>query len=126
MIPARGGRPHILHILSSLLAQPELESAPPTDLRDLLRTASQIIRRRSLVFVVSDFFSTPGWADPLSFLAMRHEMLAVRLFDPLELDLPDLGLLVMQDAETGEQLQVDTHDRRFRRRFAAGGAEARG
>jgi uncharacterized protein (DUF58 family) len=71
------------------------------------------------VFVVSDFISVPGWAEPLVQLSLRHEMLAVRLFDPLEVELPDLGLLVLQDAETGEQLFVDTHDRRFRRRFAA-------
>ena len=73
--------------------------------------------RRSLVFVVSDFLSAPGWTQPLAQLAQRHEVVAVRLTDPLERALPDLGLLVMQDAETGEQLFVDTHDRAFRRRF---------
>jgi uncharacterized protein (DUF58 family) len=79
----------------------------------------QMIGRRSLVFVVSDFISTPGWEKPLARLAQRHEVIAVRLYDPLEMTLPDLGLLVMQDAETGEQIFVDTHDRGFRRRFAA-------
>ena len=49
----------------------------------------------------------------------RHEVIAVRLYDHLEMELPDLGLLVMQDAETGEQIFVDTHDKRFRKRFAA-------
>jgi uncharacterized protein (DUF58 family) len=77
------------------------------------------MQRRSLVFVVSDFISAPGWAEPLTQLARRHEIVAVRLYDPLEVELPDLGLLVMRDAETGEQLFVDTHDRAFRRRFAA-------
>ena len=52
-------------------------------------------------------------------LAQRHEVVAVRLYDPLETELPDLGLLVFQDAETGEQLFVDTHDGRFRKRFMA-------
>ena len=75
--------------------------------------------RRSLVFVVSDFISTPGWAKPLANLAQRHEIIAVRLYDPLEMELPDLGLITMRDAETGEQLFVDTHDRTFRKRFAA-------
>ena len=51
-------------------------------------------------------------------LALRHEVVAVRLYDPLELELPDLGLVTIQDAETGEQVLVDTHDRRFRKRFA--------
>ena len=119
MIPARTGRRHILHILESLRSRPELPKAPETNLGDFLKTALQIIQRRSLVFVVSDFISSPGWTDPLAHLVMRHEVLAVRLFDQLEMELPDLGLLVMQDAETGEQIFVDTHDRGFRRRFAA-------
>jgi uncharacterized protein (DUF58 family) len=76
------------------------------------------MQRRSLVFVISDFISTPGWAEPLARVARRHEAVAVRLYDPLEMELPDLGMLVMRDAETGEQLFVDTHDRAFRRRFA--------
>ena len=90
-----------------------------TDLGALLERAAQIIKRRSLVFVVSDFISEPGWAEPLALLAERHEVVAVRLYDPLESNLPDLGLLVIEDAETGEQLFVDTHDRAFRKRFAA-------
>ncbi len=80
--------------------------------------------RRSLVFVVSDFISAPGWGTPLAHLAQRHDVVAVRLYDPLEMNLPDLGLVVMQDAETGEQLFVDTHDKGFRKRFAAA-ADAR-
>jgi uncharacterized protein (DUF58 family) len=119
VIPARGGRRHVLHILHALLSRPELPRAAATDLREFLQTAYQIMRRRSLVFVVSDFISTPGWAEPLAHLAQRHELVAVRLYDPLEMELPDLGLVVIQDAETGEQLFVDTHDRAFRRRFAA-------
>jgi uncharacterized protein (DUF58 family) len=97
--------------------QPELERAPPTDLRQLLVAAHRIITRRSLVFLISDFYSTEGWPTPLGHLAQRHEVLAVRIFDPLELNLPDLGLITMQDAETGEQLLVDTHDPGFRERF---------
>jgi hypothetical protein len=68
--------------------------------------------------VVSDFISAPGWAKPLALLSRRHELIAVRLYDPLEMELPDIGLFVMQDAETGEQLFIDTHDRGFRKRFA--------
>ena len=73
---------------------------------------------RSLVIVVSDFQSVPGWERSLGRLALRHEVVAVRIVDPLERQLPDLGLVTIQDAETGEQLFVDTHDRGFRRRFA--------
>ena len=73
--------------------------------------------RRTLVEKV-DFISAPGWAERLAHLSQRHEVLAVRLYDPLESELPDLGLLTFQDAETGEQMLVDTHDAGFRKRFA--------
>jgi uncharacterized protein (DUF58 family) len=119
MIPARGGRQHVLHLLKNIMARPELPRAPATDLAAFLKAAQQVINRRSLVFVVSDFISAPGWPEALGHLALRHETLAVRLFDALEMELPDLGLMVMQDAETGEQIFVDTHDRGFRKRFAA-------
>ncbi|HVL58763.1 MAG TPA: DUF58 domain-containing protein [Burkholderiaceae bacterium] len=123
VIPPRSGRPHVLHLLHRMLSRPELPQASATNLQELLSTAYGILKRRSLVFIVSDFISEPGWAPTLSHLAQRHEVLAVRLYDPLEMELPDLGLLVIQDAETGEQLFVDTHDRGFRKRFAAAAAQ---
>jgi uncharacterized protein (DUF58 family) len=119
VIPARAGRRHILHLLHEMLSRPARTQSKETDLREFLAAAFQAMPRRSLVFVVSDFISTPGWAEPLAHLAQRHEVVAVRLYDPLEMELPDLGLLVVQDAETGEQLFVDTHDSAFRKRFAA-------
>jgi uncharacterized protein (DUF58 family) len=119
VIPARSGRRHALHILYKLLSRPERSGSNATNLRDFLQTAYRVMQRRSLVFVVSDFISTPGWAEPLAHLAQRHEIVAVRLYDPLEMELPDLGFLAMRDAETGERLFVDTHDRAFRKRFAA-------
>ena len=119
VIPARSGRRHVLHILGRMLSRPEPSHATATNLRDLLVTGRQVMPRRSLVFVVSDFISMPGWEEPLAQLARRHEIVAVRLYDPLEMELPDLGLMVVQDAETGEQAWVDTNDRGFRRRFAA-------
>ena len=119
VIPARSGRRHALHVLHRMLSRPEPSRSSATNLRDLLQTAFRVMQRRSLVFVVSDFISTPGWAEPLAHLAQRHEIVAVRLYDPLEMELPDLGLIMMRDAETGEQLFVDTHDRSFRKRFAA-------
>jgi len=117
IIPARGGRLHVLRLINDLLKQPHLSRAPMTDLKVLLETAFGSIRRRSLIFVVSDFISTQGWERPLGLLSQRHEVLAVRLWDPRETELPDIGLVVMEDAETGEQLYVDTHDRKFRLRF---------
>jgi uncharacterized protein (DUF58 family) len=119
VIPARGGRPHVLHLLQRMAQRPA-ESAPgATDLAQLLQAGQRIVKRRSSVFVVSDFISPPGWEDALARLALRHEVTAVRLYDPLEMELPDIGLMTMRDAETGEQLVVDTHDRGFRKRFAA-------
>ena len=94
-----------------------LPRAPFTDLNLFLHDALNSIRRRSLIFVISDFISEPGWEKPLSLLNQRHEVLGVRLWDPREVELPDIGVVVMEDAETGEQLYVDTHDRKFRQRF---------
>jgi uncharacterized protein (DUF58 family) len=119
VIPARTGRRHVLHLIDRMTSRPELARSSGTRLEDLLRSAFQVIKRRSLVFVVSDFISAPGWAKPLALMARRHELLAVRLYDPLEMELPDIGLFVMQDAETGEQIFIDSHDRGFRKRFAA-------
>ena len=122
MLPARSGRRQVLQILHRMRGRPAARAGAGTDLRELLEAAGHFIHRRSLLFLVSDFISAPGWAPLLGQLAQRHEVVAVRLHDPLEAELPDLGLLVMQDAETGEQLFVDTHDRGFRRRFAEGAA----
>ena len=116
-IPARGGRQQLLQILNAVATHRPSQNI--TDLQQVLKDAATAIRRRSLVFVVSDFISTAGWEKPLSLLAMRHDVIAVRLSDPLEARMPDLGFLTFQDAESGEQLFVDTHDRGFRARFAA-------
>jgi uncharacterized protein (DUF58 family) len=117
VIPAHGGRMQVLRLINDLLNQPRLRRAPPTNLTTLLEAALRSIKRRSLVFIVSDFISAPGWDKPLGILAQRNEVLAIRLYDPRELELPDIGPLVFEDAETGEQLFVDTHDARFRERF---------
>jgi uncharacterized protein (DUF58 family) len=117
VIPPRTGRRHVLHLLHSMLDRVAVESGP-TRLQDLLFSAAGNIQRRSTVFVVSDFISEPGWEKALAQLAQRHEVVAVRVLDPLELELPDLGLLTLRDAETGEQVVVDTHDAGFRKRFA--------
>jgi uncharacterized protein (DUF58 family) len=118
VVPARTGRRHVLHIVHKMITRPARASTQTTNLAELLATAFQVMPRRSLVFVVSDFISEPGWSEPLARLAQRHEVIAVRLYDPLEMELPDLGLVTIQDSETGEQLFVDTHDKAFRKRFA--------
>jgi uncharacterized protein (DUF58 family) len=117
-IPARGGRVQVLRLVDDLMRQPRLSSAPFTDLSPLLDTACNAIKKRSLVFVISDFISVPGWERPLNLLTRRNEVIAVRLMDPREAELPDVGPVILEDAETGDQLYVDTHDKGFRRRFA--------
>jgi uncharacterized protein (DUF58 family) len=117
LIPARGGRLQVLRLIDELNNRPRPRVSPATDLTPLLKTAAMALRRRSLVFIISDFFSAPGWEQPLGVLSRRHEVLAVRLWDPREMEIPDVGPLIMQDAETGEQLYVDTHDRGFQQRF---------
>jgi uncharacterized protein (DUF58 family) len=117
MIPARSGKTQVLRLINDLTNQPRLPRAPFTNLTVFLQNALNSIKRRSLVFVISDFISEPGWEKPLSLLNQRHEVLAIRLWDPREVELPDIGVVVMEDAETGQQLYVDTHDRKFRKRF---------
>jgi len=119
IVPPRSGRRQVLHLLELLGSRPRLVRAPATDLGAVLHQAGNVLRRRSLVFVVSDFISKPGWEAALGFLARRHEVVAIRLFDPSETRLPDIGMVAFQDAETGEQLMVDTHDRALRRRFVS-------
>jgi uncharacterized protein (DUF58 family) len=117
IIPAKGGRIQVLRLINDLLRQPPLPSAPFTDLTPLIQTGLHTIKRRSLVFVISDFICEPGWERSLNLLNQRHEVLPVRISDPRETDLPDVGPIVIEDAETGEQLYVDTHDSQFRKRF---------
>ena len=113
-----------LHVLELLQRMREPRPRPAkggagTVLADLLRTADNTIKRGSLVFVVSDFISQPGWESALARLARRHDVVAVRLFDPMEMALPDVGLVTVEDAETGEQLFVDAADPAFRARYEA-------
>jgi uncharacterized protein (DUF58 family) len=134
VLPPGSSRTHVLNLLSRMreprprrreglpTGASQKKSAPlstATSLADLLSQAEATLQRRSLVFVVSDFISTPGWEPALSRLAQRHEVLAVRLLDPLEMALPEIGLVTVEDAETGEQLFIDSADPAFRERYAA-------
>ena len=114
-------RLHVMNLLERMRRPAPKATGPATGtaLADLLNGAAGVIRRRSLVFVVSDFVSQPGWEDALARLARRHEVVAVRLFDPAEMALPDVGLVTVEDAETGEQLLIDAADPGFRERYAA-------
>lgn len=120
-ISPRGGRNQVLRLIRDLQRKPPQRSGAPTDLSVLLQGGMNMIKRRSLVFVISDFYSEPGWERPLSLLNRRNEVIAVRLWDPREVELPDAGFIVVEDAETGEQIYVDTSHPEFRRRFYEAG-----
>jgi uncharacterized protein (DUF58 family) len=120
VIPPRTGRNHILYLAHELTRA--VAAAPDgrtTDLAAMLHLAASTIRRRSLVFVISDFIGDTDWEPALTRLSHRHEVITIRIVDPSEMDLPDLGLILVEDAETGEQLLADTGDPLFQRRFRA-------
>jgi len=121
-IPAAGGKLQVLRLLNDLMTLPKLESAPYTALSELLGAALRTIKRRSLVFIVSDFFSVPGWERELGLLSRRHEVLAIKLEDPRERELPDIGTVVMTDSETGEAV-VRQREARLAAAFARAGVD---
>lgn len=116
-IPARSGRMHVLRLINDLLRQPQQPEASFTNLAPLLETGLRSLKRRSLIFIISDFMSEPGWEKALKLLSRKHEVLAIRMWDPRENELPDMGTLLLEDAETGEQVYVDTSNKAFRKRF---------
>ncbi len=114
------GRGQVLRIAAELLRAPAHPAGTATtDLRVLLRAALGVIRRRSLVVLVSDFISEPGWDRPLGILAQRHDVVAIQVLDRREGELPRAGMIWIEDAETGEQIFVDSDDEGFRSRLTA-------
>ena len=119
VVPPGQGRRQVLRIAHHLLQPPRPRRSPTgaTDLAVLFRTASGVARRRSLVVVLSDFVSVPGWGPSLGLLARRHDVVAVQVRDPRESHLPSAGMVYVEDAETGEQIFVDTDDPGFQHRL---------
>jgi uncharacterized protein (DUF58 family) len=143
VLPPRSGQLQILQLVHQLIRperqaranearqrhakkkRNEADREAVTDLRGILDRAGETLKRRSLVFLVSDFISPEGWDTALGRLAQRHEVIAVWLNDPREEELPPIGPLVLEDSETGEQVYVDTRDKGFQERFAQLVAERR-
>lgn len=119
VIAPRCSRAHLLQVLDLAGRPAPTMPSGTTRLGALLSAAPGIIRRRSLVVIVSDFISEPGWEAALARLAMRHDVIAARIVDPIEEALPDIGLAPLRDAESGEWLTVDTHDPMVRARYAS-------
>jgi uncharacterized protein (DUF58 family) len=143
VIPPRSGQKHILQLVHQLIRPERIAKANEardrhakkkgneadrsnvTDLKGILDRAGETLKRKALVFIVSDFISAEGWEAPLSRLAQKHEVIAVWLNDPREDELPPIGPLVLEDSETGEQVYVDTRDPGFQARFQQLVAERR-
>ncbi|WP_156036345.1 DUF58 domain-containing protein [Blastococcus sp. URHD0036] len=123
--PAAAGRLAADRLLRSVVATPRAEGGRRGDLAAALESLRRPPRRRGLVVVVSDFLGDSDWERPFRLLSTRHELLAIEVVDPRELELPDVGLLTVVDPETGETLEVPTGDGEFRARFAAGAAAQR-
>ncbi len=128
VVPTGQGRRHVLQLLHRLqgttatLSKPRKDAPQPTQLHHLIDQTAALCKRRSSVFVISDFLSqTDDWKNSMARLSRRHDVLAVQIGDPAERELPNVGMLVMQDAETGEQILLDGNDVGFRRRFEEAG-----
>ncbi len=119
VIEPKNGRNQVLRLAHELLRPAPTRSAAATDLATAFGTAAKSITRRSLVIVLSDFISMPGWERPLALLARRHEVVCIRFVDPSEREIAAAGVQVFEDLETGEQLTVDTSDPTFRARYRA-------
>ncbi|HEX2575921.1 MAG TPA: DUF58 domain-containing protein [Aquihabitans sp.] len=125
VVPARGGRTHLMSTLHKLVATPRLEGGQ-VDLGLALRRLAATARRRGLVVVVSDFLAEPEtWARPLRQVATRHEAIAIEIVDPRELTLPDVGLLAVVDPRTGRTGEIPTASKKVRARYAAAATEQR-
>ncbi len=121
--PARSGRQHVGAILAALRQRPQ--DGAQADLGATLTALARQARRHGLVVVVSDFLVPDGWERPFRALTTRHDVIAVEVLDPRELDLPDVGPLTLADPETGSRTIVDTSDARLRERFALAAANQR-
>jgi len=125
VIPARAGRAHARHLMRKIALTPRAEQTGAHDLTRLLEQVRRPPRRRGMVAVLSDFLDVGvgdapvPWERPLRGLADRHQLLAIEVVDPRELELAPAGLVTFVDPETGRQLEVQTSDPAVRARYAA-------
>jgi len=117
IVPPGAGHAHVDRIVGRLRDEPRRPVCGPTDLTSALTVLPRLVRRASMVVLVTDFLVPDGWAERLRSLSHRHEVIGVRVHDQREVDIPDVGVLTFEDPETGAQLTVDTGDARLRERF---------
>ncbi|MFL5763346.1 MAG: DUF58 domain-containing protein [Bacteroidia bacterium] len=115
-IPPKKGKSHVLRIIRDLI---EFEPAhKKTDIQLALRYLTNVIKKRSIAFIISDFMDS-GFTDALKIASKKHDMVALRIYDKREQELPDVGLVKFADAETGAFKWIDTSDRHVRTLYAA-------
>ena len=115
-IPARKGKKHVLQALSSIISfEPKSNT---TNLESSLIQISKILKRRSILFIISDFFDSSNYFHPLKILRQRHDIVALKISDLREQQIPDIGLIELEDEETGEQILVNTSDPSFQKNFS--------
>jgi len=114
-IPVRKGRKHVLHLLEILSAF--MPNSKKTNLKKPLEQVSKTIKRKSIVFVISDFIDKSNYLKPLKILRKRHDVIALRIIDPREKEIPDIGMIELEDDESDEQILVDTSDEEFRNSY---------
>jgi uncharacterized protein (DUF58 family) len=135
IIPPSAGRTALLQLIARMERATDGQTpsaveggqgAGPTDLGRALAEAGRLIRRPSMMVLISDFMTPGGWQQPLSALAIRHEVVAVWITDPREGEIPDVGVVTFEDPESGEQILVDTRSAHLRARFQQAAAAQRG
>ncbi len=115
-IPAKKGRKHILYIIREMLNfQPESKK---TDITMAVEFMTKVLKRRSTVFMLSDFYNKTSFQKQLQIAGQKHDMMAIQIYDPLAKELPNVGLLKVEDAETGREMIIDTSSRKLRMRHA--------
>ncbi|MFQ6056819.1 MAG: DUF58 domain-containing protein [Methanosarcinales archaeon] len=116
-LPPRKGRKHILRVIREMIYFTPRERT--TNLGVPLEFINKVIKKKSIIFIISDFQdSMDNFKKPLSVLRNKHDVVAVRLWDLRELEMPDIGLVELEDEETGEQILVDTSDPEFRKNYS--------
>lgn len=118
VVAPRGSRKHLLHLLHLLALPSPVEGSGVTDLDGSLRRLGSLAKRRGMIAVISDFRVTTGWEESIAVLARRHDVVAFEIVDPLELELPNVGLLPIVDPATGAMTEIPTHKSRVREAYA--------
>lgn len=113
-IPPKKGKNHVLRVIRELLYFKPRHTG--TSIEEALKYLNRIQRKKSVVFLVSDFFDS-GYQSSLRISARRHDLIAISLTDPRELEIPNVGLIELEDPETGERMLVDSGSRKFREQY---------